>query len=235
MTTFSRATLQTLDDYTRQTVRAWWADGLWDLAMGGFFALTAWTWLWPFITREPINPMQREISLWVLGLFPFVLGYAWGAYKLVSWLKDRWLAPRLGAVRHPFWLPLERRALWLQFGIALVGLSLFVGLCAGLKSGPHFLSAGFALAPTGILFAVGHAYRLPRYQWLSAAGTLSCLALELLGTRSADYLRGPSSFFEVSPLFGNPALPCLVWAVACLLSGLAGLYQTVRSSHAHTA
>jgi hypothetical protein len=245
----SRLTLKTLDDYTRHAVRTWWADGLWDLAMAGFFALAAvwtyllvrvwafpsWTWPWPFTTREVVNPRQWEISLWALGFFPLILGYAWCAYKLVDWLKSQVVAPQQGRVRHPFWLPLESRAYLLNVGLTLLSLGLFIGLCVQFKNGPHFLSACFAVAPIGILFAVGRYYRLPRYQWLSLAGALGCLTLELLFTLPANYQSGPRSFVEVSPLMGNPALPCAMWAAACLISGLTGLYRTLRTPDEHSA
>ena len=64
-----------LEDYSRRAARAWWADGLWDLAVAGFCFLTAvwiyplvrtqdfpsWTWPWPFVTQEHINPLMKVI------------------------------------------------------------------------------------------------------------------------------------------------------------------------------
>lgn len=232
----------TPDEYTRRAVRMWWADGLWDFAMAGFFALTAywayvwirveafptWTWPWPFITDEVVNPLEREFLLWSLGIFPVWALYIWGAFKIVQALKTRWIAPRTGHVRFRFWMRVERKVYLFHLAwyvVSLVGLAVLFHL---LKGGPHIMSAICIVAPVGILFTIGWLYHLPRYCWVAAAGLAVGIALELLVTTHADYMRGPANFFDVSPLYGNPALPFVVWAGILTVSGAIALVRTLR-------
>ena len=115
----SQSTL--LNKQLRRTVRAWWADGLWDMAVAGFCGLTAvwlfplvrvlafpaWTWPWPFVTEETVNPMRQEIALWALGMLAVWAVFSFVAYWVVSWLKRRFVATRLGDVRFKFILPIR--------------------------------------------------------------------------------------------------------------------------------
>jgi hypothetical protein len=220
----------------------WWADGLWDFAMAGFFALTAywgyvwirveafptWTWPWPFITDEVVNPLRGEIWLWIAAILPACALYTWSAFKIVQALKTRWIAPHTGHVRFRFWMRVERRVYLAHVAWYVVSLALLVGLCSLLKGGPHVMSAIFIVAPVGILFIIGWVYRLPRYRWVAAAGLVVGAALELLATTHADYMKGPANFFDVSPLYGNPALPFVVWAIILIASGAIALARTLR-------
>lgn len=237
-----------LPEYTRRSVRAWWADGLWDLAMAGFFAVTAawlhplvwvsffpsWTWPWPFATLEPVNPRQTEFMLWGLGTLGVWIVYTWAAYQLVNHLKQRLIAPRLGEVRFKFFLPVERKILVVYLGCYLVSVPLLIQLYQSVKGGLHLFSAIAALAP-GLLFAIGWVYRLPRYQWAALAGCGISLLLELALTTSANYQRGPVNFLDVSPRYGSFTLPFLVWAGVLTISGLSALYQTLRLPYAPKA
>lgn len=230
----------TLNDYTRKTIRLWWADGLWDMAMAGFFALTAlwihplvralsfpsWTWIWPFRTAETVNPMGGRILLWSLGILPVWWLYAWGAYRLVQAVKSR-LSAGAGEVRHGFWLPVER-SVYLVHTLVSAGGIILLSLVFSLgKNGPHFLSACFIAAPAGILYAIGRTYRLPRYRYAALAGLIGGAALETL-TTDAVYLEGPRQILDVSPQFGNPALPFAVWAVVMTVTGLWAVIRTAR-------
>jgi len=230
-----------LDEYTKRAVRAWWADGLWDFAMAGFFAVTAlwayplvrvlafpaWTWPWPFITQEPINPLQREITLWGLMILPVWVVYFLAANVLIRKLKARWIAPLTGDVRHAFFLPVEKRIFGLHVLTYAALLALTYGLCLWLKGGSHWWSLIFIASPTGILYIVGDRYRLPRYRWMALAGFAVGLLLELVATANADYTRGPQHFFEVAPDYGNPAIPLAVWTIVCIVGGAAALRRTL--------
>jgi len=230
-----------LNKYLRRTLRAWWADGLWDLAMAGFLALTAvwlhplirvmafpsWTWPWPFSTQETINPMQQEIILWALGTLAIWGGFAFLAYRVVSWLKRRFIAPRLGDVRFKFILPIENRIYVIFVVSYLLGSLLVMGLLWLTKGGPQFATAFCAVAPASLLFAVGKIYNLPRYQWVALLGLGLSLLAEFF-TTAADYMQGPANFLDVSPIYGNPSLTLLVWAGVLLVSGSLALYQTLR-------
>jgi len=230
------------DEYTRRTVRMWWADGLWDFAMAGFFGLTAywayvwirvqafptWTWPWPFVTGEVVNPAREETWVWTFGIFPVWALYTWGAFKIVQALKTRWIAPRTGHVRFRFWMPVERKVYLFHLAWYAVSLTVLAVLFDLLKGGPHFMSAIFIVAPVGILFTIGWVYRLPRYRWVAAAGLVVGAALEFLATTPADYMQGPAGFFDVSPFYGNPALPLVVWAIILTASGALALARTLR-------
>lgn len=233
-----------LHKYLRRTVRAWWADGLWDLAMAGFVAVTAvwihpliralafpaWTWPWPFTTQEAVDPMQQEITLWSLGTLVI-----WGifillAYRLVNWLKRRFVAPRQGDVRFNFVLPIESRVVAIYMAVYLLGSLLAMGLFGLVKGGPHFAAAFCAVAPASMLLAIGGIYNLPRYQWVAVLGLGFSLLAEFF-TTTAVYLQGPINFMDVSPIWGNPSLPLLVWAGILLVSGSLAFFQTMRLPH----
>ncbi len=234
-----------LEEYTRRAVRAWWADGLWDFAIAGFFAVTAlwaypfvrvlafpsWTWPWPFITQEPINPLQREITIWGMLILPVWAVYFLGANVLIRKLKARWIAPRTGDVRHAFFLPVEKRIFWLHVLIYTVLLALTSMVCVWFKGGSHWWSLIFVASPTGILYIIGLRYRLTRYRWMAFAGFAISLFLEFFATSSADYARGPQHFFDVAPNYGNPALPLVIWTLVCIVGGVAALRQTLRQPH----
>lgn len=229
----------------RRTVRAWWADGLWDLAMAGFLAITAvwlyplmrvvafpsWTWPWPFTTPETINPRQTEIAVWAVATLLIWAGYVYLAYRLVSWLKRQFVAPRLGDVRFNFMLPIENRTVAAYVALYLLGSFVVMLLLAWLKDGPRFVTAFCLVAPASMVLVLGKIYALPRYYWVAGVGLILALLAEFL-TTTAVYLQGPTNFMDVSPILGNPSLPLLVWAGVLLVSGSLAFYQTMRLPHA---
>jgi hypothetical protein len=234
-----------VETYTRQTVRFWYVDGLWDLAMAGFFAVTAvwiyplmrtmdfpsWTWPWPFITQEPINPMQTEITLWAAGTLAIWVIYALVAYGIVSALKRRFVSPRLGDVRFQFFLPVERKVILLYLAVYVAGCVFLTWFYLRVIGGLHLYSVFVAVAPAGILFLMGVAYRIPRYRWVAAVGLILSVLLELLTTK-AVFAAGPRNFFDVSPIYGNPSLTFLVWTGVLVVSGLIAFRQTLRLPYA---
>ncbi|MBN1428735.1 MAG: hypothetical protein JXB07_10140 [Anaerolineae bacterium] len=234
-----------MNNLKRQAVRSWWADGLWDFAMGIFFGLLAvwsyylmrvmsfpsWTWPWPFITNEPINPMQNEITLWIIGGVIVLAGYTCGAYCAVQALRSYWLAPIQGEVHHPFGLSLEKRVwiIYLVTFVAITGLYSYLNML--LLGQMRYFSATFAAAPAGMLFTVGLTYRIRRYQWVAVSGLAISIGLEWFVTTPSDYMQGPQHFLDVPGIPGNPAIPLLVWFALCLVSGIIALHRTLRSSH----
>lgn len=227
----------TIENLTRRTVRSWWADGLWDFAIAGYMiliglwmyilvrviAFPSWTWPWPFITREVENPMAAQILVWGLAIIPVSALYMWLTYKLVLVLKAKWLASRQGDVRHSFWLKVEPR-FW---GIYILGyLGAFAGaagLILLLTGSPHFYSVMLIAAPASVLVTFGIGYSLRRYTLAGVIGFVGGLFVEALLTTQAVYLKGPNGFLDVSPDYGNPAIPALIWAAIFLVSGIIGL------------
>lgn len=238
----SQSTL--LNKQLRRTVRAWWADGLWDMAVAGFCGLTAvwlfplvrvlafpaWTWPWPFVTEETVNPMRQEIALWALGMLAVWALFSFVAYWVVSWLKRRFVATRLGDVRFKFILPIENRILPIFIASYLLISFLVMGLFWLTTGGPRISSAFCVVAPAAMLFTIGKIYELPRYQWVAVLGVALAIGAEFF-TTTAVYLEGPTNFLDVSATVGNPSLPLLVWAGVFLLSGLLAFYQTMRLPH----
>lgn len=233
-----------LNTLTKRTVRTWWADGLWDFAVAGFNVLLAgwfyiwvrvrafpsWTWPWPFITNETVNPMQTQILLWTIGLVPFMVGYSYGAYRLVTLLKSRWLASRQGDVRHPFWLKLEP-GMMVAYVLACLGLFVVITwMVQAATDGAHFISTAVISAYGAVLLVLGGTYSLPRYIWSGALGMVACTLVEMYLTSSADFMRGPTGFFNVAPYYGNPAIPLLIFAAIFLVTGLVGLVQVLRKA-----
>lgn len=230
-----------LDTYTRRAVRSWWADGLWDFAIAGFFVLLAgwahilvrvlafptWAWPWPFITDEVINPMQTQVMLWELAIIPLAAAYGWGAYKLVDRLKQGWLAPRQGYVQHGFWLKTAPQ-MWLVYLLLYLGLIVVFGaLNLWLAGGARWGSLLCTTAPGAILLVIGQTYALPCYRFSGAAGLLLCGLVEWFLTTNAVF-KGPKNFLDVSPELGNPAIPLLIWAVLFAITGALGLAGVLR-------
>jgi hypothetical protein len=245
VTTPSPVSAVSADNYFHRAIRAWWADGLWELAMAGFWVLTAlwlyplvqtlafpsWTWPWPFITEEQINPLSTQITLWAIGLFLLWIGYIFLAWFLIDRIKRRFVAPRLGDVRHKFFLPMGK-----TFG--LIFFAVYVLACAGLsalfwkiKGGPHLFSVFGIASFAGVMYLVGIKFDLRRFQWISIIGTVGCILAEL-ATTNAVYMDGPKNFMDVSPLFGNPSLPCLIWAGVLVVSGVVTLRGILRLPYA---
>jgi hypothetical protein len=228
-------------DFTRTAVRAWWADGLWDLALAGFWLITAlwvfplirtaafpsWTWPWPFLTRETDNPLAGAIGLWTAALFLIWAVYIFLARLAINLLKRRLIAPRLGDVRHSFLLPVGRGFAVVFLLVYLAGIVLLGGLLWGLKGGPRIYDVFVIAAFAGAIFLVGWRFRIRRYLWMSAVGTVLCLLAEMI-TTNAIYRNGPRNFLDVSPLYGNPSLVCLVWTAVLLVGGTIALLRTLR-------
>lgn len=230
-----------LQTFTRRAVRSWWADGLWDFAVAGFFFITAgwsyflvrvnlfpsWTWPWPFQTSEVINPMHDQILLWTIGIVPLVAVYMWLTYQLVSYLKANWLASRQGDVRHAFWIRLETKVL-VTYLVAYLGVTvLLAAVFLWLTGSPRYYSALCISAPFAILLSISGTYALPRYRYGALAGLAAGLLTELLLTQPANYQTGPLNFFDVPPQFGNPAIPLLIWAIVFLVSGTVALTRVL--------
>lgn len=234
-----------ITELRRQAMRSWWADGLWDFAMAGFFGLVAlwsyilmrvmsfpsWSWPWPFMTDEAINPMQREIRLWVLAGLMILAAYIYGAYRVVQAIRSHQLAARQGEVRHPFWLPLEKRVLIIYLILFIGATALYAGINTLMLGEMRYYSVLFATAPAAMLFVVGHTYQLQRYQWVAVAGLALSVALEWLATTSASYMQGPRNFLDVPAFTGNPAVPLLIWFVLCIASGSIALSNVLRGNH----
>jgi hypothetical protein len=230
-----------LQSLTQRSVRAWWADGLWDLAVAGFCLLTAawvhvfvrvysfptWTWPWPFITAETVNPMQVQFLLWVVGFIPFCAAYTYGAYRLVAMLKTRWLASRQGDVRHPFWLKVEPRV-WVLYLFGYLGLFVVLTwLTLAVTGGAHLFSTIVIAAFTAILLALGSTYALSRYLWGGAIGLVIGMLVELFATTHAETMVGPRNLLDVGAMYGNPAIPLLIFAGVFVITGLVGLVQVL--------
>ncbi|MBN1440450.1 MAG: hypothetical protein JW929_13660 [Anaerolineales bacterium] len=235
------------DAFTRRSIRAWWADGLWDLALAGFWAITAlwtyplvialafpsWSWPWPFITKEPINPLKNEVAFWGAALLAVWIAYIFLAWLLVTGLKRRFVAPRLGDVRHAFFLPIGR-SFGLIFAAAYaLGCLALAFLFWKARGGPHLFSVFMIVSFAGVMYLVGRKFDIRRYRWIAAAGSGLCIAAELL-TTNAVYLEGPKHFLDVSPFYGNPSLPSLIWAALLLISGITAFRRVLRLPYAQT-
>ena len=46
------------------------------------------------------------------------------------------------------------------------------------------------------------------------------------------FMEGPKNFMDASPLYGNPSLPCLIWAGVLVVSGLVTLRGILRLPYA---
>jgi hypothetical protein len=243
-TTPSPVAAVSVDDYFHRAIRAWWADGLWELAMAGFWAITAlwlyplvqtlafpsWTWPWPFITEEHINPLRAQITLWVVGLFFIWMTYLFLAWLLIDRAKRRFVAPRLGDVRHKFPLPMGRSFGIIFFAVYVLGCVAVNILFWKIKGGPHLFSVFGIASFAGALYLLGRKFDIRRFRWISVIGTVCCVLAELV-TTNAVYLDGPKNFTDVSSLYGNPSLVCLIWAGILVVSGVA-LHRILRLPYA---
>jgi hypothetical protein len=241
----SAAALPASADFTRTAVRAWWLDGLWDLALAGFWLATAlWifplvrttafpsrTWPWPFVTKETVDPLGTEIAIWTAGLFVLWLAYILIARFIVDRLKRRFIAPRTGDVRHPFFLPVGRGLTAVFMLVYLFGCVLLGGLFWFAKGGPRLFDVFVIAAFGGILLVLGGRFQIRRYYWMAAAGVGASILAELI-TTNAVYRNGPRNFLDVSPLFGNPSLVCMIWSGVLLIGGTITLLRTLRLPHA---
>ena len=225
-----------IDRYLKRAVRAYWEDGLWDLACVGIFLLIG---LWggayvrfvafPEHTWPFWKTAGREV-VW-LGLLILIAGiavYIFFAWHVVRRLK-RWLIfPRAGQAEHRFFLPVER-SLWVRYFLLYgLGLGLLYALFYATRGGMRVLSVPFIVSPAAICLVLGSLYAIRRYLWIGAAGLLLAGALELFVTTTASAQAGPLNALDVLPAWGSPVLACIAWALMFLLSGVIGLRQ-VRS------
>lgn len=225
-----------LDQLTKQSVRAFWLDGLWDLAVAGMLLLIAiWgyyytifaafpRWTWPFFQESGKNTIWIGLILLVLGL----TAYFWLMWMLVKELKHRLIYPHTGIAEHRFFLPMDRKVYFWYGILYLSGLGMLYGFFFWIQGGFRVMSIAFIISPAAILFAIGWLYRINRYVWIAGIGFTLALTLELLATSPANYSLGPVNFLDTLPAWGCPTLPCLVWAGMFLISGLAGLLNVRR-------
>jgi len=224
-----------LDQITKRTVRAFWMDGLWDLALVGVLLIMG-IWgtfyvqfvafpesTWPFLQE-----WGRDV-VWVglLSLIVAITGYVWIAWIVVKKLKRLWIAPVAGYSQHKFFMPVGGKVYLWYFILYLIGIAILYGLFAWIKGGVYVMSVPFIISPAAALWVVGRRYRIRRYLWAAGIGLFLSTLLELLLTWPASYQKGPQDILNVRPEWGNPFLPCLVWAFIFLGSGLIGLI-TVR-------
>jgi len=240
-TTSSPISAASVDNYFHRALRAWWADGLWELAMAGFWAITAlwlyplvqtlafpsWTWPWPFITEQHINPLSTQITFWAIGLFFIWMAYIFLAWLLIDRVKRRFVAPRLGDVRHTFFLPLGRGFGLIFFAVYVLGCVVLSILFWKVKGGPHLFSVFGIASFAGVMYLVGRKFDIRRFRWIAIIGTVLCVLAEM-ATTNAVFLNGPKHFMDVSPLYGNPSLPCLIWVGILVVSGFITLREILR-------
>lgn len=229
-----------LTQLTNLAVRAFWIDGLWDLAFVGVFILLG---FWGAYYASLIGFPQStwfafqelgENIVW-LGLLILIaalvvlIGLEW---IVVKWLKRTYIAPHLGYADHRFLMPVDRKVYTWYFVLYGIGLLCLYGLFYWLKGGVYALSVPFIISPAAIYWATGRVYRIRRYQVIALTGLILALALELLMTTPADTLAGPRDFLDVIPAYGSPVLACLVWALMCAISGVIGLLSVRKMIHA---
>lgn len=225
-------------ELTRRSVRAFWADGLWDFAVAGICVILGiWVypltllrfpmqaWAWPFSTLENRNSLGVLGAAWLLIIIGVGALFLWIAWKIVIRLKERFIAPYTGNVKHAFWLPIENKVILWYLVVYLAGGVVLALLFAAFKGGPHMLAVFYILSPAAILFRIGQVYNLPRYRWIAAVGFIVSLGLEAFATTHAPMSTGPRDFWEVSAFFGQPAMACAVFSLLLIVSGVIGFIQ----------
>jgi hypothetical protein len=224
-----------LEKLTDRTVRAFWLDGLWDLALFGTLMITG-IWgifyvqfvafpesAWPFL-----HELGRD-SIW-LGLLVLIVTlviYNWAAWIVVKRLKRLFIAPYFGHAEHRYFMPVGTKVYLWYILLYFAGIGLLYGLFAWIKGGAHVMSVPFIISPAAALSVVGRKYAIRRYEWLAGIGLLLSVLMELLFTWPASYPHGPQNFLNVRAEWGSPALPCFIWAAIFLVSGWIG-FITVR-------
>jgi len=188
-------------------------------------------WVWPFSSLQGYPDPTLLALAWIVPLVAGLMLFTWVAWKVVLWLKERYIAPYTGSARHAFRLPLERGLIIVYLGASVVGGALLAFLFGIFKGGPHILAMFYAMAPAAIYFLIGRVYDLPRYQWVAVIGLVASVALEAFATTAAAQTSIPYDFWHVSPFFGNPTIPCFVFAVLMVVSGIMGLVGGRRARH----
>ena len=157
-----------IEELMRRTRRYWYEDGLWEIAVGGFFLLLAL--LWYAQARTP-----QGSPLWAIYAFTpillIVLVYTLGM-RLIERLRSRHVWPRTGYVKP------SRRAYW-PFSrviglvvVALLALGFVAPSIAGGKWLPALWGLGFAL----VLVVGARFLGLRRWYALAAWALLAGLA-----------------------------------------------------------
>lgn len=225
-----------LDQLTKRAVRSFWMDGLWEIACAGIFLIIG---LWGIVYVRylafPPRTWHFQLNLgkhiiWI-GLVALVL--VLGIYTTVAWflvklLKRRWVSPYIGRVEHKFFFPTDPKVFKWYGALYIVGLGMLYGIFIWIKGGAYVLSVPFIISPAAILWGIGQVYDIYRYKVAAFSGFTISLLLELLLTTQADYMQGPANVLQVLPQWGTPFLPCLVWSVLLIVSGLIGLASIRR-------
>ncbi|HEY69928.1 MAG TPA: hypothetical protein G4O08_05010, partial [Anaerolineae bacterium] len=222
---------------TKQSVRAFWLDGLWDLAFVGVFVLTgAWGAIYlRFIAYPSVTwPFLREIgrdTVWI-GLAVFfcaLAAYISAAWWVVRRLKRQLVDERRGYAEHRFFMPIGWKTLLFYFLLCGLGTGLMYGFFLHVSGGLRVLSVAAIISPAVACLVIGRTYGIRRYVWIAVVGFVLVLSLELLITSTASYAAGPANFLDVLPAWGSLALPSFIWAGMFAISGLIGLIGIRRS------
>jgi hypothetical protein len=216
-----------VDKLIRQTRQYEFSDGLRDLQMAMYFAVSGVT-LW--LILEPIwmtlvANMVKMFGRWaaLVKMLPVILAplTVWGMLRLMDYLRQRWLWRESGMVKSSFWL-IPRRVNVLSVVIFLGGIAIGVGLrIFGRVDDAFILRILWAATGWGFGYALigtGHHIGLPRYVWLGAVGGIASTSLLFL----------PFTFGQTSLVFG------LFWSLMLIVSGAVTLRRvllSIRGNH----
>ena len=111
--------LSNLNQMTKRAVRAFWMDGLWDLAsVGALILIGVWGMFYVQFTAFPVSvwPFLSQLgrnAIW-LGLLGLAIGlaiYFWFAWIVVNKLKRLWISPYVGHAQHRFIQPVKPKSI----------------------------------------------------------------------------------------------------------------------------
>ena len=223
----------------KRTVRAFWEDGLWDLASVGIFLLLA-LWggvyvqfvafpasTWPFLE----NGGREVVWLGLLCIIVALAVYVYAAWHLVRKLKQILVFPRTGQAVHRFFLPVERGVFFWYFLVYVIGLAALYGFFWMTRGGLRVFSVPFIISPAAICLALGRIYGIRRYLWTGIFGLGLAAVSEFLLTTTANSQLGQANVLDVLPAWGSPVLPCAIWALSFAISGLVGLLRVRRHGY----
>jgi hypothetical protein len=211
-----------VDKLIRQTHQYEFSDGLRDLQMAVYFAVSGVT-LW--LILEPmwmtlVANMVKMFGRWAawVKILPLILAplAMWGMLRLMDYLRQRWLWRESGMVKSSNWL-VPRQVNVLSAVILLGGIALGVGLRLLGRVDDVFIlrmlwaATGWSFGYT--LIGTGHHIGLPRYVWLGAVG----------GIVSTGVLFLPFTFGQTSLVFG------LLWSLMLIVSGAVTLRRVFLS------
>jgi hypothetical protein len=224
-----------LDQLTKRTIRTFWLDGLWELVLVGVLILLG-VWgiyyiqfvafpesTWPFLHGLGKNMVWIGLVL-IVAMFSI---YVWIGWKILRWLKRRFMAATVGYVQHPFFMPVEPKVYRWYIVLYLLGIGLLYAFFAWIDGGAHVMSVPIIIAPAAIYWAIGQIYAIRRYRWTAITGVFLAILLELLLTYPASLQEGPRDFLNIRMAWGSPALPSFLWALVFFISGHIG-FSTVR-------